>query len=387
MSYLKENLSLIALLFISASVYAQEQSPTYCENDLKQYCADLVGSTDIKARLMCLGKNHEKISIECKKEVQRFFQASRQTAPPGGGPLGSIGGMGGLNTDLFSLSYEGRYVDGKKDLNPSLKEQSLVASVPVYKGKVNSAAVSLTGDSHRLSEPLTLSSGREVPQDLYRLELGMQFTQKLKALEFWSARAKVGYTGDKLNKETQTFEVMLNYFFPDADNEKNERKAFWVWFVMVSNNGPLGAFVTIPGFFYIYKTENFTGLFGVPIISLQWTFNQPWSTSVSLFGPNLKAELNYGAVDKGQVFLGTAWEQERFILTEKKSDKERLIAEEKNVELGFRKPLFKGLFGEAQVGYAFDRNYRISEELFGREGGYKNLNSDWYLKASLKAAY
>lgn len=77
--------------------------------------------------------------------------------------------------------------------------------------------------------------------------------------------------------------------------------------VMMSNNSPLGTYVPIPGFFYIYRTPTFTGLFGLPILSMQWTPVNPWSFSFSAFGPTIKSEVTYGTVDKTQFLPGLGW--------------------------------------------------------------------------------
>lgn len=370
-------------LFLSQAT-AQNQPPAFvfsnCQIDLETFCKDVPADAEPKVRLKCLGQNHENVSQQCKQEIQRYFQASRGTAPPGGGPLGSIGGMMGLNNDLYSFSYEGRY---QKNQN----QNSLITGIPLYKNDRESIAAQVTLAHYHNDEIQILDTGINIAKDLYRTELGLSYSKKSENMRALGVKASVGYVGDKINSDTAVYNLNLNYFLPDADNSKNENKAFWVWFVMVSNNSPLGAYFPLPGFLYIYKTENFTGLFGIPILSLQWTFQKPWSLSFSVFGPNIKTEINYGLTDQMQIFVGSSWKQQRFILADHNNEKERLTSEEKNIEMGFRKPLFHIMLAEAQLGYTFDQSYYFGEKLYNRDGGYVSQSDALYLKASLKAVF
>lgn len=382
-----KKISVFFLFLLGICAHAQDKNQSHememCKGQIELYCSSGRDTKDLREILKCLAKNDDKLSTECKQEIQRFAQASRQTTPPGGGPFGALGGLMGMGAQVPFLGYEGRYIprhDGTPK-TPAFTDNNLNASVPVFKTEKDTVALTLGGSNTHLSEPIILSSGTKVSSDFYKAEAGIQYSHKLEKQRTFGIRGSLGYTGDKINKETQSFSVSANYYFPGS------KESAWVLMVMMSNNSPLGTFVPIPGFFYIYRTPTFTGLFGLPILSMQWTPTNPWSFSFSAFGPTIKSEVAYGAVDKTQFFTGFGWRQQRFILSERINEDERLTVEEKNAEIGFRRPLFQGVFSEFQTGYSFDRSIYAGEELFNDDGGSADLESNWYLKWSIKVVF
>lgn len=354
-----------------------------CGGQIKLYCKAEGDQKDFREVLKCLVKNDDKLSTECKQEIQRFVQASRQTAPPGGGPLGALGGLTGLSAQIFSLSYDGRFSpssDGTPK-TPSFTENNLNVSIPVFKTEKNTVAFSLGGGNVHFSEPVTLSSGVKISADFYRADAGLQYSRRLEDRRMLGVRGSFGYAGDKLDKSTESFSISANYSLPGSN------ESYWVFMVMMSNNSPLGTFVPIPGFFYIYRTPTFTGLFGLPILSMQWTPMNPWSYSLSIFGPTIKAEAAYGAVDRAQFFAGLGWKQQRYILSERRTKNERLTVEEKNAEIGLRRLLIPGVFSELQAGYTFDRSMYAGEGLFNKDGGKRALEANWQLRWSFRFAF
>lgn len=383
---MKRSLIFFSLLFgeqALAQDKPQSREMELCKGQIELYCQAEREKKDFREILKCLAKNEDKLSTECKQEFQRFAQASRQTTPPGSGPLGALGGLTGLGAQVPSLSYEGRFIPGSSGSpeTPSFLESNLNTSVPVFKREKNTVAVTLGGGNLHLSEPVILSSGTKVSTNFYKAEVGLQYSRSLENKRRFGLRGSVGYSGDKIDTETQSFNVSANYSFPGSNDNQ------WVLMVMMSNNSPLGTFVPVPGFFYIYRTPTFTGLFGLPILSIQWTPINPWSFSFSAFGPTLKSEVAYGEIDKTQFFTGFGWRQQRYLLSERTNEDERLTIEEKNAEIGFRRPLFQGVFSEFQTGYTFDRSIYLGEGLFNKDGGDSDLEGNWYVRWSVKVAF
>lgn len=317
-----------------------------------------------------------------QQEMQRFVQVSRQTKPPGGGPLGSIGGLAGLGAQIPSISYEGRHITNNHDDDtPVVNEGNLNLSIPVYKRGLNTLALTMKGGTLNLGEKVRLDSGDFVDTTFYRSETGIQYSRKLENRRMFGLRGSVGYTGDKLNSETQSFNISANYSYPGSDNNQ------WVLMLMMSNNSPLGAFVPIPGFFYITRTDTFTGIFGFPILSMQWTPVNPWAFSLSFFGPMIRSEVAYGAIDEVQFFTALGWKQQRYIVSERKEEDDRLTFEEKYSEVGIRKPIYKRASVEGQIGYSYDRSVYVGEGLFNKDRGEADIDSNWYAKWTIKMAF
>ena len=374
----------LAILF-SQFAHAQPKPAVpvfeYCKEQVALYCSEVAAKQDFNETLRCLGSNHDKLNTECKQELQRFAQAVRQSRPPGGGPLGAFAGLAGVGAQVPSASYEGRHIFTDKSPNTEQTEHSFNASSPVYWNERSTIAASFSASDLHFSQLFALDSSIHVPENLRRIDAGLSYSRKLPEQKRYGVRGTIGYAGDKFNSHTQSFTVTANYSYPGAN------EAIWIWMVMISNNSPFGTFVPVPGFLYIKRTPTFTGVFGVPVLSMQWTPVNPWAFSLSLFGPQVKSEASYGAVDKTQIFTGFSWKQQRFILSESVNDDERLTIEEKNFEVGVRRPLSVGFFFEAQGGYAFDRKVYLGDGLFAKEGGRRDLISDWYIRSSLKFAF
>jgi hypothetical protein len=346
-----------------------------CKPDIESFCRE--ASFGLRETGKCLEKNDDKISISCKQEIQRIFQVSRQTTPRGG-PLGAIGGLTGALSQLPSFSYEGRFVPGS---SASVWEHVLAGSMPIYKNDTDTISATLAASDLHFTESLQIDSGRELPKDYLKAEIGLAFTRKLANYKTFGMRGSFGFSGDKFQQNTQNYNLSANYSFPTSQSSA------WVLLVLVSNNNSFGTLMPIPGFFYLFRTPTFTGLLGLPVASIQWTPLSPWSLSFSILGPQLKAEVAYGAVDAWQVYSGFSWKQQRYLLSDSATKLERLTLEEKSAELGLRRPLFGLVFSELQSGYAFDRAVYVGERLFRRTGGSSELAANWFLRWSVKVGF
>ncbi len=379
------------IVFVMSLNTAHAQDPTpasmpmsACKEQIELSCKSESENKDLRGLVKCLIRNDDKLSVECKQEIQRFAQASRQTTPPGGGPLGALGGLAGPSAQVPSLAYEGRVLSDRNDSHDKgsqMNENSLQASIPVLKNEADALATTVNGSVLHFREPVTLDSGRQVPTDLFRTELGLQYSHQIGMGKSTGLRVSYGYNGDELNWKTETYNLIANYGYPGRNG------SYWVWMLMISNNSPFGTLIPIPGFLYITKSPTFTGVFGIPVLSMQWTPVDPWSYSFSIFGPQVKSEVAFGEIDTTQYFLGLAWRQQKFILSERENKEDQLTIEEKTLELGARRPLYRSLFGEIQIGRSFDRSIYIGKGLFNHSQGLAELDPNTYLRWSLKATF
>ncbi len=349
-----------------------------CEKDRIRFCGDRKELSDIRS---CLIEHDKEIATECKQELDRFMQMRRQAASRGDGALSFFGGLNAMGPPVPLISYDGRYSPGSN--STSFTENKLNISAPIYKSDADTVALSLAGGILHLGDSLLLSSGKTVPTDLYRIETGVQYFHQLPEKRNWRFRGSIGYAGDKpfANSNDLTYSLNANYGFPGSG------KGFWIVSVFFSNNGPLGNYIPIPGVSYFYKTDTFTGMFGFPITSIQWTPVFPWSFSLAVFGPIVQSEVGYGSIDRIQYFSGFYWTRQSYIPSERDKDKDRLTIEEKKAAVGFRTPVWEQMIGELQVGHAFDRSAYIGDGLFNKDGGSVSIPSDWYLSTSIKVKF
>lgn len=349
-----------------------------CEKDRARFCGESPEPSESQG---CLIAHDKEISVECKQELERYVQIRKQAMSRGGGALSSFGGLNAMGPPVPLLSYDGKYSPGEDAT--SLIENRFNISTPVYKDEDETIAVSLAGSNLHLGNTLILDSGRKIPTELYRIETGAQYFCQLPEKRNWGLRASVGYAGDKpfANADDSAYSFSANYGFPGSD------KGYWMLTVFLSNNSPIGNYVPIPGFIYLYKTETFTGMFGFPILSMQWTPIFPWSFSFALFGPTLQSEIGYGSIDRLQVFSALAWTRQSYILNERDDAKDRLTLEEKKVTVGLRTSVSKGMQAEIQTGQVFDRALYIGNRLFRKDGGTVSIPSDRYLALGFKMKF
>jgi len=343
-----------------------------CEEDRARFCSDRQGGADIRS---CLIDHAADVSTACKQDLERFVQMRRQELSSGGG----LYAFGGPPVPL--ITYDGRYSPGAN--SSSFTDNRVNITAPVHTTGTDAVSLSLLGSAVHIGNPLTLDSGRQVPADLYRLEAGVSYVSKLPENRNWGVRGSVGSASDKpfASLDDVTFSLGANYGFPASGN------GFWRLSVVVSNNSLIGNYIPIPGVGYLYKTDTFSGIFGFPVTSLQWTPLFPWSFSLGIFGPNIHTEAAYGSIDRFQLFSGFYWTRQSYIPSERDNVKDRLTIEEMKASAGFRVPLGESLLAEVQAGPVFDRSIYIGSGPLNRGGGSVSLPSEWYVSTALKLKY
>lgn len=372
--------ALLLLASLSPFAWAQGMKPLEsCQLQIQLSCSD-VKREDTREIVKCLMNHRDELSESCKDEIERVVKIVRQTTPPGGGPLGMLGGMTSLAAQVPMFAYDGQLspagTEGQK--SPSIIENILRLSMPVFISGENKVSVSLNAGKLSTGEAFDLDSGIKLPQDLYRTNLGLQYSRRLANKRMFGVQGSFGYAGDEFDSNTQSYSLSANYSYPGS------KEGHWVLMVLFSNNSPLGDGVPIPGFFYIHKTENFTGVFGLPIMSLQWTPIDRLSLSLSALGPLIKSEISYGTIDEIQVFTGLSWNQQRYLLSSREKEEDRLTLEDKKIEAGLRKPISKKILAEFKLGHSFDRAVYLGEGLFNRDSGETTLKASSFATWSFR---
>jgi hypothetical protein len=372
---------LVALLSFSSAFAQSQKAPPFisCQSEYAKYCS---AQTNAAEGLRCLFDHAKDLSQACKTELERLIEVRKQAAMRGGGALSSFGGANAAGPPLPLISYDGRAF--LTDDAPGITEHRLGISSPVYKSAQDTVAMSLaTGQTH-IAENLILDSGFAVPTDLYRVEVGAQYFHQMPERKNWGLRASLGYVGDKFSEASSdmSFSLAASYGFPTES-----QKGYWMFLVFMSNNSPLGNFVPIPGFIYIHRSENFTGMFGLPLVSMQWTPLEAWMFSFSAFGPTVQAEVAQGHIDKLQLFAGYGFAQQMYIPSARANDKDRLTLLEQKAMLGARHIFAETLLGELQAGYSFERKINLGDGFLNDDSGQVAIHDDWYLSWTMKYAF
>jgi hypothetical protein len=140
----------------------------------------------------------------------------------------------------------------------------------------------------------------------------------------------------------------------------------WIYTLFISNNNPIANYVPIPGVIYLHKRERFTGLFGIPFSSIQWTPVDPWTLSVSIMIINFNAEISYGHRDQMQTFVGFSSAQQSFL----------------RAFIGVRSPITPKLSGDIQFGDSFDRRLSEGDSLRDRKREV-GMGRSWFVGMNL----
>jgi hypothetical protein len=367
----------IALFLVTTSAFAD------CRKEFKTLCPEANGVNEV---VTCVLRKEDQVSTNCKQDLQRIAAFVKSAGSRGGGGISSFGGVMGnsglLPTDRKTLSYS---VNHAPEGTPaSITQQRLSFSTPVWKHKAESFAFSTGVGSISFSDRKFYNKSlQQTPSELKRVELGGQYSRRLKEGKALGFRANVGSASDRVfnSLEEVTFSLNGTYSFPGKDPSDH-----WIWTVFFSNNISFANYIPLPGFIYLHKTENFTGMFGLPFLSMQWTPVKPIVLSMSYFITNLNTEIAYGFNDTVQAFMGFAINQQAFLRADRTRLRDRMFFNEKKLFVGMRSPIMTVFTGEFQLGRSFDR--KLTE---GRNFSDSDLEADlgksWYGSASINLSF
>jgi len=198
-------------------------------------------------------------------------------------------------------------------------------------------------------------------------------------MKTWGFRGALGYASDKPFKE-MAYSLVVSYAFPSSN------QGSWLLSLAMGNNTPLFNNIPIPGLAYVYRSEKFIGVIGLPLLSMRWTPTDLWGVSVSALGANIQTEIAYGRLTRLQVFGGFSSTQQFYMPSDREKKRYRLSLQEQKLTTGARLLLFKHLLSELQVGRSLGRQIYLGNGLFNRDGGSESLGSGWFANWSIKYA-
>lgn len=365
-----------SLLSIS---FAEEGPFSSCQEEIRKYCSSYEKVTE---RVSCLLTVKDSLSSDCQQELQRVSQTLEATGVRGGGGLSSFGGVMGrfglLPPKKTIVSANGQMAP---EGNPVVIQQGRInVSTPIWTKQGKSFSLSTGAGSVVFNETQKFDNGQNAPQELHRIEAGGQYTRTTKDGLF-GGKLSVGSASDRPFHSKDEMAYSLNGFY--TANTTGDR--LWIWTVFLSNNNPVANFVPIPGFIYLYKEEGFTGMFGLPFLSIQWTPKEPWVFSVSSFLTNLNTEVAYGFRDQLQVFTGFAISQQSFLREGREDSTDRLFFNEKRIFTGVKSPYTKEVSLEFQTGLSFDRSLKEGRR-FNDTHLEADLGRSWFVSLGMNLA-
>ena len=352
--------------------------PASCAQDVQNFCGT---APDPKAQLVCLRESLSKFDSNCRQEVERLIQMRLSAEERGGAALTAFGGPGAMGPPLPLIAMEFRNFPGEK--SPALSDHRFYMTMPIFGGEGYLLGANLVAAQVNLGNSIKLDTGPAVPGVLHRYELGVQYLKKLEEKRSLTLRFSGGYAGDdpSVVGYDASYSASLSYSKPGSE------KGVWIYLLFMSNNSPFLNYVPIPGIIYLWKSDKFTGSFGFPLLSLQWTPQERWSYALSLFGTSLQSEVAYGDRFRWQTFFGYQFNQQAFIPSRRERTRDRLTLQDQKVVLGYRFRWLKRSQIEVQTGRSFDRSAYVGDGFLKRNGGQARLDDDWFGMLNLRYGF
>ena len=347
---------ILSALVITNLTQAAEREQTHgaeCRVEINTYCSAIRDRVELAK---CLIKNEDSASSDCKGYLERIkprIQLASNSPLPndldaGGNDLGR-GGMGMLRSGPPSISFGGWYTPYAIPSGIQFHQGHL--SFPIYKGETDTLSLSGSANTLLFDHAVKLAgSSVMLPTQFYKMEGGPQYTHKMGEGELIGGGLQAGEASDKPLVDSPTYGANIFYSTPWGEHSR------WVFSLQYSNNSTFLNGMPIPGIVYIYKTENFTGMFGFPFASIHWRPADPWTISASIFGTTISAELAYGERKKIQAFIGYHGQRMSYMRYARINSDDRVKFEDKRIAAGLRFPLFGDLQTEFAGGYAFGRS-------------------------------
>jgi hypothetical protein len=290
-----------------------------------------------------------------------------------------MGGVGLVPPQKKILSLDGI---SAYEGNPLVINQGKISLVsPMWTRGKRSFTTNLTAGTINFNERVSLPDGDKI-SELHRLEIGGQFTEFSGDNKILGVRGSFGSAGDKPFHSGREMVFSMNAFYAPA----GDRDSLWVWTVFLSNNNPLLNYIPIPGFIYFYRKDNFTGMFGLPFMSIQWTPVKRWMISGSFLLTNFKSLITYTTNHQTQWSLGFSINQQTFLREKREEQRDRLFFNEKRLYLSVRKTILENLSGEIQLGTSFDRSLREGKR-FNDTDWRRDLGRSAFVSTSLNLSF
>ncbi len=355
-------------------LFAQDKTEQ-CAQDAVKFCPDKKTSP---ARLDCLMLNQEKLSSECRRDLHRLSQIVKDTGTSrtSGGPLSppAMGGMGLLPPSKKILSFGGTLAPEEI----STTHYRMNAATPLWSWDEHATALSLNTQRLEIDESKEIKGGPEkTARRLDRIEVGGLYTKKLDDGHLFGGRIQAGSSSDKAFHSNREMIYTLMGFYGKPASGKN----YWLYSVFISNNNPIANYLPLPGILYFTKKDNFSGMFGFPFNTIQWTPVSQWSFSLSYLIANITAEVAYQLKNEMQVSLGFGTSQQMFLLHDRKSEDKRLFFTENRLYLGMKSPIMKYLMIDAETGLNFYRRMREGRR-FNNTDLLLNMKRSWFLSSN-----
>ncbi|MBU4606860.1 MAG: hypothetical protein KKH66_18275 [Proteobacteria bacterium] len=233
------------------------------------------------------------------------------------------------------------------------------------------------------SSAILPGSGRAFPEDLYDLRLGATYRHKMDRGWVFGSELTVGSPSDKpFNKLDDTSISATATLLTPMGQSKQHR---WLFLVNYSNTRDFLANIPIPGVAYAYMPDkNLSLLLGLPLASIRYKPAPKWTLSgLYIYPRTIISSVAYRPVKWVEGSVGFDWTYQRWFLSDRTDDKDRLFFYQKEAKAGLKFFLPKGLMLKVTGSYAFDRLWFQGDDWDDRDQDRVDLENGYIFSAML----
>lgn len=252
----------------------------------------------------------------------------------------------------------------KSDLGWTQQEMDML--VPLKQDETSEWA--LIGGLHVIdiaSNALLPDTQEKLPDHLWDMNLGGLYRRRLQNYWIAGARLTIGSASDKPFDSSEELVVNALGTLQIPHGKRNA----WLLMLQYSNNREFLQDVPIPGVAYLWQPQQtLRTVVGIPFAMVHWEPATRWSVDASYFIPRtIKANIQYEFIENFHLYTGFAWQNQRFLRTDRRDDDDRLFFYDKRVLAGLQWQITEQLSLDLQAGFAFDR-FLFEGEDYGDRG-------------------
>lgn len=247
-----------------------------------------------------------------------------------------------------------------------LARYDLSATMPLARGESDSWSLSVSASLLDVDTTAVFpQTGAAVPDELWKVNLGLGYGRRYDDGRFLGVRASVGSASDEPfdSGDETTFSTVLFYRKPAAGRNA------WLYFLALGNNREELDYVPIPGFAYWSQpSEKFQALIGLPFLMLNYRPSPRWALGLSYFAvTNVRASTTFRPHKRVGIYASYDWRHDSYFRAGRDLEDEKLFNYEMRAALGVKVDLPRKLSVDVSAGWSFDRFMFESEDYFDRD--------------------
>ena len=263
--------------------------------------------------------------------------------------------LGDMKTTLaYNFIYSpDRQVEGQ-EVDMGYQQHTGMFNTPLWQNSNNELAMHGRAAYMGVNTDAILpNSGQAFPKDLYDVRLGGTYRYKMKKNWVLGGELTIGSPSDKPFNSYDDTSINATATLMTVQ----EKKHFWLFLLNYSNTRDFLADIPILGAAYAYMPDkDFQLLLGLPLASVRWRPIKKLNLyGLYVYPRTIVTKVGYNILGPAELYGGFEWTYMRWFLHERTDKKDRLFFFQKQLKLGIKSPLYKGLSADLACGYVFDR--------------------------------